>query len=54
MIIVEDKTVKNTVFFPKNSYSSISDLYLLVLYDRGTNAKYEFECTDLHLVPIDY
>lgn len=41
MVIVDDKNIENTVFFPKNLLKSY-EIYQLVLNDRGSNKKYFF------------
>lgn len=55
MIIVSDKNIENSVYFPKNIYTSNTGIYKLVLNDRGTNKQYEFEnLDDKHLVQYDF
>ena len=55
MIIVEDKNIQNTIYFPRNYYlSGNPDMYKLVLNDRGTNKKYEFEVSDLFEATYDF
>jgi hypothetical protein len=46
MIIVSDKNIQNSIYFPKNIYNESSDIYKLVLENRGTNEKYEFDVED--------
>lgn len=55
MIIVSDKNIENSVYFPQNIYTDNTDIYKLVLNDRGTNKQYEFEnLDDKHLVQYDF
>lgn len=55
MIIVSDKNIENSVYFPQNIYTNNNDIYKLLLNDRGTNKKYEFEhLEDKHLVQYDF
>lgn len=55
MIIVVNKNIENSVYFPQNIYTDNTDIYKLVLKDRGTNKTYEFEnLDDKHLVQYDY
>ena len=55
MIIVSNKNIENSVYFPQNIYTYNNDTYKLVLNDRGTNKQYEFEnLDDKHLVQYDF
>lgn len=55
MIIVSNKNIKSIVYFPQNIYTKNNDIYKLVLFDRGTNKKYEYpNLEDKHLVQYDY
>lgn len=55
MIIVSDKNIENSVYFPQNIYTNNTDIYKLVLNDRGTNKEYVFDnLDDKHLVQYDF
>lgn len=55
MIIVSDKNIENSVYFPQNIYTDNNDVYKLVLNDRGTNKEYVFDnLDDKHLVQYDF
>lgn len=55
MIIVSNKNTTNYVFFPRNLYEENSDIYKIMLKDRGSNKEYLFDnCVDEHLANIDY
>jgi hypothetical protein len=55
MIIIKDKNIENSVYFPQNIYTSNNDIYTLILNDRGTNKKYTFSgLSDRHLVSISF
>lgn len=55
MIIISDKNIENSVYFPQNLYTDNTDVYKLVLNDRGTNKQYEFDkLDDKHLVQYDF
>lgn len=55
MIIVKDKNIQNSVYFPQNIYTNNTDYYTLTLRDRGTNKVYEFkDLKDQHLVSYDF
>lgn len=55
MIIISNKNIENSVYFPQNIYTNNTDLYKLVLTDRGTNKEYVFDnLDDKHLVQYDY
>jgi hypothetical protein len=55
MIIVSNKNIENSVYFPQNIYTDNTDMYKLILFDRGTNNQYTFEnLDDKHLVQFDF
>lgn len=55
MIIVSNKNIENSVYFPQNIYTDNTDIYKLILIDRGTNKQYTFEnLDDKHLVQFDF
>ena len=55
MIIVDRKNIENSIYFPKNIYTKSTGIYKLVLSDRGTNKKYDFDgLEDKHLVEYDF
>lgn len=54
MIIVSNKNIENSVYFPQNIYTDNNDTYVIVLRNRGTNQTYSFTCEDKHLVPYDF
>ena len=55
MIIVSNKNIENSVYFPQNIYTDNNDIYKLILVDRGTNIQYTFEnLDDKHLVQFDF
>ena len=55
MIIIKDKNKINTVYFPKNIYTMETDIYNLVLVDRGLNNKIVVpEIEDSHIVPFGF
>lgn len=55
MIIISNKNIENSIYFPQNIYTDNTNLYKLVLNDRGTNKKYEFvDIEDRHLVQCDF
>lgn len=55
MIIIKDKNIDNSVYFPQNIYTSNNNIYTLVLNDRGTNKKYTFSgLSDQHLVSLSF
>lgn len=55
MIIISDKNIENSVYFPQNIYTNNNDIYTVVLNDRGTNVKYHFGgLEDKHLVSFSF
>lgn len=46
MIIVSDKNTIKTTYFPRNLYRYENSMYKLVLDDRASNKKYEFDVED--------
>lgn len=54
MVIVRDKNKKSVIFFEKNINTSISDIYDLIIINRGSNKKYEYNKTDLHRTPYRF
>lgn len=55
MVIVSDKNIENSVYFPQNICTDNTDVYKLVLNDRGTNKEYVFDnLDDKHLVQYDF
>ena len=55
MIIISNKNMENSVYFPQNIYTSNNDIYTLFLNNRGTNKEYIFkELDDKHLVAYEY
>lgn len=55
MIIISNKNMENSVYFPKNIYTNDTELYKLTMVDRGNNKKYEFpNLDDKHLVAYDF
>ena len=55
MIIISNKNMENSVYFPQNIYTSNTDIYTVVLNDRGTNVKYTFSgLDDKHLVQFSF
>jgi hypothetical protein len=55
MIIIENKNMENSVYFPQNIYTSNTDIYTVVLFDRATNRKYTFSgLDDKHLVQFSF
>ena len=55
MIIISNKNMENSVYFPRNLYSGGEDGYTLVMNDRATNAKYTFgNLEDKNLVPFGF
>lgn len=55
MIIISDKNIENSVYFPQNIYTNNNDVYTVVLDDRGTNKKYTFSgLDDKHLVQLSF
>lgn len=55
MIIVSDKNIENSVYFPQNIYTDNTDIYKIIFVDRGTNKQYVFDnLDDRHLVQYDY
>lgn len=55
MIIVSNKNMENSVYFPQNIYTRNTDIYTIILNDRGTNKKYTFSgLDDKHLVPVSF
>lgn len=55
MIIISNKNIENSVYFPQNIYTDNTNVYKLVLNDRGTNKQYEFvDLEDRHLVQYDF
>lgn len=53
MIVIKDKNIANTVWFPRNLYT-IGDEYLLKIRDRGTNKEYDFRATDKRLAAYGF
>lgn len=43
MIIISNKDIENSVYFPRNIYTSTNDIYTVLLKDRGSNKEYTFE-----------
>lgn len=55
MIIVSNKNMENSVYFPQNIYTKNTDIYTIILNDRGTNKKYTFSgLEDIHLVSMSF
>ena len=55
MIIISNKNIENSVYFPQNIYTNNNDIYTVVLNDRGTNNKYTFSgLDDKHLVQFSF
>lgn len=55
MIIISNKNIENSVYFPQNIYTNNNDIFKIVFVDRGTNKEYVFEnLDDKHLVQYDY
>lgn len=54
MIIISNKNMENTVYFPQNIYTENDGIYLVTFKNRGTNASYSMFCEDKHLVPYDF
>lgn len=55
MIIVRDKNIQNSVYFPQNIYTNSTGIYTLRLVERGSNKSYVFESLeDRHLVPFGF
>lgn len=55
MIIINDKNIENSVYFPKNLYKNDSSIYTVILNNRGTNKIYKFEnLEDEKLVAYDF
>lgn len=55
MIIISNKNIENSVYFPRNVYTPNTDVYTLILNDRGTNRKYTFgNLEDKHLVQFGF
>lgn len=55
MIIVSDKNIENSVYFPQNIYTNGTGLYTLRLVERGSNKSYGFESLeDKHLVQFGF
>ena len=47
--------MENSVYFPQNIYTQNTDIYSIILFDRGTNKKYSFnDLEDRHLVPMSF
>lgn len=53
MIIVSNKNIENTVYFPQNIVKNTAN-YHLILENRASNKKYEFDVEDKGLVPNDF
>lgn len=53
MIVIKDKNIANTVWFPRNIYT-IGDDYILKIRDRGTNKEYDFTVTDRHIAAYGF
>lgn len=55
MIIISNKDIENTVYFPRNLYTETNDVYTVVLSDRGSNNRYNFsQLDDKHLVQFGF
>ena len=55
MIIISNKDIENSVYFPRNLYTETNDVYTVVLNDRATNNKYTFNnLDDKHLVQFGF
>ena len=55
MIIISDKNIENSVYFPRNLYAGTEDEYTLVLNDRGSNTKHTFSnVEDKHLISFGF
>lgn len=59
MIIIEDKNIVKTVYFPRNLYkedrvNSNIDEYKLILFNRGTNKRYEFNVNNTREATYDF
>lgn len=55
MIIISNKNIENSVYFPQNIYTNNNDIYKIIFVDRGTNKQYEFNnLDDKHLVQYDF
>lgn len=54
MIIIDEKDGVQTVYFNKNIYKFVSDDYVLVLSNRGSNKEYVFNVTDTHMITQQY
>lgn len=55
MIIIKNKDIENSVYFPRNLYSDATDVYTLVLNDRASNRKHTFSnLEDKHLVQFGF
>lgn len=54
MIIIPNKNIENTVYFPRNVYTSNTSIYTLVLNDRATNRKHITQIPDKHVVQFGF
>lgn len=54
MIIIANKNMENSVYFPQNIYTNNNGTYSVTFTNRGTNKSYNFECDDKHLVQYDF
>jgi hypothetical protein len=55
MIIVRDKNIENSVYFPQNIYTNSTGIYSLRIIERGSNQSYNFTgLEDRHLVQFGF
>ncbi len=55
MIIVRDKNIENSVYFPQNIYTNSNGFYSLRIIERGSNQSYNFNrLEDRHLVQFGF
>ena len=55
MIIVRDKNIENSVYFPQNIYTHTNGFYSIQMIERGSNRSFVFNrLEDRHLVQFGF